>query len=91
MGGPHRTSDWTRLYLAPGVGHCAGLGTIAPAPNDRMGPLTAWVEHGTAPEQIMATRITAGVTQSRPLCPYPAFARWTGAGSSDDAASAAMT
>ena len=31
-------------------------------------------------------KTVAGGTQTRPLCPYPALAHWTGAGSTDDAA-----
>jgi feruloyl esterase len=45
-----------------------------------------WVERGKAPEQILASKPVAGGMQTRPLCPYPAVARWTGAGSTDDAA-----
>ena len=40
-----------------------------------------WVENDIAPEQIIASKITNGVTIfTRPLCPYPARARYTGAG-----------
>jgi feruloyl esterase len=48
--------------------------------------LVSWVEQGKAPEKILASKTSAGVTQTRPLCPYPAFARWNGQGSTDDAA-----
>ena len=45
-----------------------------------------WVEHGQAPDTILATKTSGGVvTQSRPLCPYPKFAVYTGSGSTDDA------
>ena len=68
-------SDWTRLFLVPGMTHCAG----GPA-TDRFDMLTAldeWVEHGEPPERIIATgKAFPGL--SRPLCPYPKVARYTG-------------
>ena len=49
--------------------------------------LEGWVEVGIAPERIKAERLTGGVVdRTRPLCPYPQVARWTGTGSTDDAA-----
>jgi feruloyl esterase len=54
-------------------------------------PLVAWVEHGTAPDQIVAsgTRFTsAPTTRSRPLCPYPQEARYVGPAGGDLASAA---
>jgi tannase/feruloyl esterase len=49
--------------------------------------LENWVEKGIAPDKIIATHSTAGkVDRTRPLCPYPAVARYTGKGSMDEAA-----
>jgi hypothetical protein len=84
MGGPQRTSEFMRLFLAPGVGHCAG--GSGPAPTGQMEALLAWVEEGRAPETLTATRNAAGVTRTRPLCQYPLVARYRGTGSTDDAA-----
>ncbi len=84
FGGYQRTQDFARLFMAPGVAHCGG--GAGPQPQALFEAVVAWVEHGTAPERILATRASGGMTQSRPLCPYPAFARWNGTGSSDDAA-----
>jgi hypothetical protein len=85
FGGYERTQDFARLFMAPGVGHCGG--GVGAQPQGLFEAVVEWVEHGKAPQQILATRTTGGaVTQSRPLCPYPGFARWTGAGSTDDAA-----
>ena len=79
------TREFFRLFMAPGMGHCAG----GPGP-DRFDALTAleqWVEEGRAPERIVASRVRDGeVDRTRPLCPYPEVARWTGGGSTDDAA-----
>jgi feruloyl esterase len=47
-----------------------------------------WVEQGVAPEKIVASRIgTDGkVVRQRPVCAYPAEARYKGAGDVNDAA-----
>jgi hypothetical protein len=67
--------DWARLFLVPGMTHCAG----GPA-TDRFDMLTAlddWVEHGRAPDRIVAAG-KAFPGQTRPLCSYPRIARYTG-------------
>lgn len=79
------TEDFARLFMVPGMGHCAG----GPGPNsfDAFGPLAAWVDHGRAPDKIVASHITEKtVNFSRPLCPYPMTAHYTGHGSRDQAA-----
>jgi hypothetical protein len=83
-GGLKRTQEFARLFMAPGVGHCAGGN--GPQPQRPFDAVVNWVEKGIAPDRIMASKQAAGVTQTRPLCPYPAQARWNGSGSSDDAA-----
>ena len=79
------TSDFFRLFMAPGMGHCGG--GIGP---DRQDPMTAtigWVEQGKAPDSIVASRVEKNqVVRTRPLCPYPEVARYSGQGSIDDAA-----
>jgi len=84
---PHG-SDFVRLFMAPGMFHCSG----GPGPNDfdSLGALEAWVEHGRAPESMIATHFsddTGEPDRTRPLCPYPQIARYVGSGSIDDAAS----
>jgi feruloyl esterase len=77
-------TDWLRLFMVPGMGHCGG----GEGPNtfDMVTALDSWVEHGRIPERLLATRSTAGkVERTRPLCAYPQVARYTGAGSIDDA------
>jgi hypothetical protein len=55
---------------------------------DMLTALEQWVEKGQAPGQIVASHSTAGsVDRTRPLCPYPQVASYTGTGSIDDAAS----
>ncbi len=85
MGGPEKTKDFFRFFMAPGMGHCGG----GPGPNtfDALGTLEQWVEKGVVPEKIIASHSTGAVVdRTRPLCPYPQVARWRGAGSTDEAA-----
>ncbi len=70
-----------RLYLNPGVGHCTG--GVGPDNVDLLGPLMAWVEKGTDPatSTIVASKLTDGkATMTRPLCVYPTYPRYKGAG-----------
>ena len=85
LGGHERTQEFARLFMAPGVAHCAG--GDGPQPQGLFQAVVDWVEQGKAPDRIIASKAIDGGTQTRPLCPYPAAARWTGTGSSDDAAS----
>lgn len=80
------TRDFYRLFMAPGMGPCAG----GPGPNQfhALGALEQWVEKGIAPDTLLATHRTDGkVDRPRPLCPYPQVARYKGRGSIDAAAS----
>jgi len=70
-----------RLFRGPGVAHCAG--GSGPQPQDLFGALVDWVERGVAPEQILASSTTGGTVRSRPLCPYPQTAVYSGSGSTD--------
>ena len=75
-----------RLFMAPGMAHCDG-GT-GPNSFDMQAHLEQWVEHGIAPEEIIATHsINDVVDRSRPLCPYPKVAAYKGKGDANDAAS----
>ena len=79
------TPDFFRLFMVPGMGHCAG----GPGPNtfDMVPALEQWVEHGVAPQRVVATHLTNGVSdRTRPLCVYPQVAEWKGTGSTDDEA-----
>jgi Tannase and feruloyl esterase len=83
--GADRVERFAKLYLFPGVAHCGG----GEGPNtfDILTPVMAWAETGTVPGKIIASTVTNGtVTRTRPVFPYPTVARYTGSGSTDDAA-----
>ena len=83
--GPNQ-SDWFRLFMAPGMGHCAG----GPGPNqvNYMSALERWRESDVAPDQLSAAHVANDrVDMTRPLCSYPQVAVHTGVGSTNDAAS----
>jgi feruloyl esterase len=85
MGGAAKTSEWLRVFMAPGMAHCRG----GDGPNsfDALTALETWVEKGKAPDQIIASHSVAGkVDRTRPLCAYPMVARYKGTGSIDQAA-----
>ena len=74
-----------QLYMVPGMNHCqGGPGTDV---FNKMAAIEAWVATGTAPDRIVASHLTAGkVDRTRPLCPFGKVAKWSGAGSTDEAA-----
>jgi feruloyl esterase len=79
------TGDFFRLFMAPGMAHCGG--GIGPDRFDAVTALVEWVEANRAPESLVAARVVNGETvRTRPLCPYPQVARYTGQGSIDEAA-----
>jgi feruloyl esterase len=82
--GKARAAAFERLYLLPGVYHCAG--GEGPSVLDLLTPLMDWVEKGAAPDAI-PTRSSGPVARSRPVFPYPALARYGGQGDPNDAAS----
>ncbi len=84
-GGAGAVSEWSRLFLVPGMGHCGG-GPQTLDSFDMLGAVVDWVEKGEAPRSIRATgRSWPG--RSRPLCPYPSHAHYKGTGNVEEAAS----
>ena len=81
-----KTQVFARLFLVPGMYHCAG----GPGPTtfDFLTPLTQWVEAGVPPQRVVASHVESGVpTYTRPLCVYPASAYYGGSGPTSDASS----
>lgn len=91
------TQKFFRLFLAPGVGHCAGgpgpnefgqRGGDGDAEHDIVVALERWVEKDVPPERIVATKFEGddhakAAVMTRPLCAFPAVAKYTGKGSTD--------
>jgi feruloyl esterase len=99
--GQRDADSFVRLYVAPGVQHCGG----GPGPDSfgQVGNLNfsdpthsvdaaleQWVEKGTAPSTIIASKYEGEDRQhaimTRPLCPYPQAAKYKGSGDTNDAA-----
>ncbi|MBL8550226.1 MAG: tannase/feruloyl esterase family alpha/beta hydrolase [Hyphomonadaceae bacterium] len=86
--------SFMRLFMAPGVSHCAGgpgpdlfggqNGSLDPNDPERdvLAALDRWVESGRAPERVIAAKRgqDGAVTMTRPLCAYPRVARYVGRG-----------
>jgi feruloyl esterase len=87
LGGAARTERFARLFLAPGVDHCAG--GPGPQPDDPFAALVGWVEHGKAPQTLngVLRDVTGAVTATRPICLYPQVATYRGHGPVTEAAS----
>ena len=91
-GGIEATQAFARAFVVPGMTHCSG----GPATDtfDSIQAMVDWVESGKAPDSIAAS---AGPNQAwfpgctRPLCPYPRYARYGGSGSIEDGANFVCT
>ena len=79
MGGREKTEDFFRLFLIPGVHHCAGGPGLTDF--DALTLLENWVEKGQPPAQLIAQRLANGVPErALPIYPYPVVARYSGSG-----------
>lgn len=101
-----RLGDYARLFMVPGMWHCSGgpgpnvFGAqdqvASPIPgdasDDALAALADWVESGSAPHTIIATKYVndvpaLGIASQRPLCEYPRHAAYQGSGDPNDPAS----
>lgn len=82
---PEDGNQFAQFYLIPGMGHCQG--GAATDSWDGIGALAKWVETDQPPTQINAKGSALLPTSTRPLCPYPGYARYDGKGAIEDAAS----
>jgi feruloyl esterase len=71
-----------RLFMISGMLHCAG--GDGPFVFDPISTLEGWVDSGRAPERIIVSDPPRARPRTRPLCPYPQQAVYTGAGSTDE-------
>jgi feruloyl esterase len=104
-GGLAATQNFYRLYMVPGMTHCYGgpgatsfgavgqqIPPVRDTTHDIQTALENWVERGTAPNQLIATKFTdetaaaRTVKLTRPLCLYPTVPRYKGTGDANDAA-----
>jgi feruloyl esterase len=104
-GGLAATQNFYRLFMVPGMTHCNGgpgatsfgavgqqIPPVRDATHDIQTALETWVERGTPPAQLVATKFTddkastRAVKLTRPLCLYPTTARYKGMGDPNDAA-----
>jgi len=92
-------ANFARYFRVPGMNHCSG----GPSTDqfDLLTPLVNWVEKGQVPDRVTASARGAGnaggvnadvpagwaADRTRPLCPYPKVARYSGTGSLESAAS----
>jgi feruloyl esterase len=88
--GQQKADETVELFLAPGVGHCYG----GPGADkvDLLKAMSTWVEQGVpaSAQKLVQRKVDAasGATVlSRPMCKYPAYPRYKGAGDVNDAAS----
>jgi len=98
--GKQEADSFLRLFMVPGMQHCGG----GPGPDvfgqlgfsssndpqhDMYLALEQWVEKGTAPSTVIATKQPgegSSVKVTRPLCAYPQVAKYKGSGDTNDAA-----
>jgi hypothetical protein len=100
MGGRSATQSFYRLFMVPGMEHC--IGGPGATVIDYVSALENWVENGVAPDRLLASHLDehdtkrqvtekfplepAKVTFTRPVYPYPIWAKYKGNGDSRDAA-----
>ncbi len=79
-----RLPDYLRLFLLPGVLHCAG----GPGPHqtDWLVHIQNWVEKGKAPDEVIVSKKHGPDTlMSRPVYPYPYLSQYKGVGDPNQA------
>jgi hypothetical protein len=92
VGSPEETNSFYKLYMIPGMTHFPGSRGVFDRNTLRepfFRALQEWAEKRKEPGAIIGTRAAVPgrwAAISRPICPYPQVSRYTGKGSSDDAA-----
>ena len=83
--GSDKVNGFVRFYEVPGMGHAVSS-QFNPA-WDSLTALEQWAEHGVAPANQVAVDTVGVPGRTRPLCDYPKWARYNGAGDINAAAS----
>jgi feruloyl esterase len=82
--GARQTAEFYKLYMIPGMFHCAG--GVGCDRTDWFTPLVEWVEKGIAPAALNGARLVNNApVMTRPHCAYPAVAKYKGSGDSSKA------
>jgi hypothetical protein len=102
--GEKKVESFARLYMVPGMEHCGGgpgasafgqfgMETAQAPKHGLFDSLQAWVEKGSADEDVVAAKFATGgdgarkITMTRPLCAYPKVAQYKGSGETNEAES----
>jgi feruloyl esterase len=94
LGGPEPTREFARLFMVPGMNHCSG--GEGPFAVDWLSHMEAWVEQGKAPDVAIGSHVPLDwgpsvelkyplgqdtpITFTRPIYPFPRWARYRGRG-----------
>lgn len=98
LGGKANADSFYKLYMLPGIYHCAGgpgvgnIGDSSPAvqhdpEHDLVEAIDTWVTKHKAPNVLIGTHLddSKKPDRTRPLCPYPQEAKYSGSGDINDA------
>jgi hypothetical protein len=100
--GEQSAGEFVKLYMVPGMRHCVsgpgpsifgqlGIAMSRDPQENMFTSLERWVEQGTAPNTIIATKLrderdrSKGILMTRPLCPFPELAVYDGKGDPQNA------
>ena len=89
-GNAARAEANVRLFMVPGMDHCAGGVRGAAVGWDKLSPLVDWVENNRAPDSIVVTQDAGTKTaqgNERIICPWPlqpTYVGITGGGAEND-------
>jgi feruloyl esterase len=97
--GKAKTDSFLKLFMLPGIYHCTGgpgtgnFGAAGPALADDarhniVKALDVWVTEKKAPESFIGTHLNQSkvADRTRPICAFPAQAKYKGSGDTNDAA-----
>lgn len=96
MGGRSATQDFMRLFMVPDMDHCGG--GVGPNAIDYLDYLDKWVVQGKAPDMMLGEHYTSDWDPpapppgtkpkfTRPIYPYPLYAKYKGSGDPNSASS----
>lgn len=80
-----KAKDYARLFMVPGCYHCGGGPGVSSV--NWLGVIVDWVERGSAPDWIVASKRErdGNSAMTRPLVPYPQRVEYKGSGDENDA------